>query len=71
MSTTIPDADAIAAEIGVKRIPLHTEDGLNCGHEPKLPRIVIDNVPYEGLRESQVRAVWPDRADEILAQAND
>jgi hypothetical protein len=60
--------DETAAALGMKRIPLHNEYGLNCAHEPQLPKIEIDGVSYEGLRETQIRHVWPKRADKILAE---
>lgn len=38
-------------------------------HEPQLPTVVIDGIPYKWLRETTIRKNWPDRADAIIAEA--
>lgn len=46
------------------------EDALNILHEPKLPPIMVDGYLYTGLRETQVRKMWPSKkATQIINQA--
>lgn len=50
------------------RVPTARE--LNCEDEPKLGRFVDDDgIEHTGMRETQIRAIWPDQADRYIEAA--